>query len=137
MQSLQFKYFLFLGLCCLTLVVWTVIITASPLVNPEEESGSNNSTNFTVSAVCPLNASLAIDEVSHRMHYRLLLHFFVSVFNGESGCSYCVKYCVLLISQPLQAEFNIIYKGWLREAIKKKKLQNFGHCPNFLNLPPH
>ena len=52
----------FSGLCCLTLVVWTVIITASPLVDPNAENGLNN-TNVTVSAVCPLNASLAIDEV--------------------------------------------------------------------------
>merc|ERR1712110_1279934 len=52
-----------IGLCCPTLVVWTVIITASPLVDPNAEKGLNN-TNVTVSAVCPLNASLAIDEVS-------------------------------------------------------------------------
>ena len=59
---LQFSKSFFSGLCCLTLVVWTVIITASPLVDPNAEKGLNN-TNVTVSAVCPLNASLAIDEV--------------------------------------------------------------------------
>ena len=40
-----------------------MIITASPLVDPNEDKGLNI-TNVTVSAVCPLNASLAIDEVS-------------------------------------------------------------------------
>lgn len=40
-----------------------MIITASPLIDPNAEKGLNI-TNVTVSAVCPLNASLAIDEVS-------------------------------------------------------------------------
>ena len=62
-QTLNFLLNFVSGLCCLTLVVWTVIITASPLIDPNEEKGLNI-TNVTVSAVCPLNASLAIDEVS-------------------------------------------------------------------------
>ena len=72
-----------LGLCCLTLVVWTVIVTASPLPEPEpgeqwsqvkwaldiyisgaEGNGLNGTNSSIASSVCPLNASLDIDSLS-------------------------------------------------------------------------
>ena len=69
-----------LGLCCLTLVVWTVIVTASPLPEPEQGesmsqvrrcsediaglAGVNGTNSSIASPVCPLNASLDIDNLS-------------------------------------------------------------------------
>ena len=55
-----------IGLCCLALVVWTVIITANA---PIEQTGMANSTNTTTNrtsllGVCPLNSSLPIERVS-------------------------------------------------------------------------
>ena len=55
-----------IGLCCLTLVVWTVIITATA---PIEQTSMLNSTNTTTNStsmveVCVLNSSLPIEMVS-------------------------------------------------------------------------
>ena len=55
-----------IGLCCLMLVVWTVVITATA----EEEKDKTvtnttaNSTAAPLEGVCPLNSSLPLDRVS-------------------------------------------------------------------------
>jgi len=63
----------FIGICCLTLVVWTVIVTAHPPppatgepVGPVNltSSTSNSTTNSSLPAVCRLDSSLSIENVS-------------------------------------------------------------------------
>merc|ERR1712183_42204 len=60
----------FIGICCLTLVVWTVIITAHPTNHGEPVAPVNlttnntNTTNSSLQAVCPLDSSLSIENVS-------------------------------------------------------------------------
>ena len=54
-----------IGLCCLMLVVWTIVITAN---NPtKEEKALNGVANITTSpmmGVCPLNSTLSLENVS-------------------------------------------------------------------------
>eukprot|EP00092_Neocalanus_flemingeri_P048176 GFUD01054901.1.p1 GENE.GFUD01054901.1~~GFUD01054901.1.p1 ORF type:complete len:155 (+),score=36.75 GFUD01054901.1:69-467(+) len=54
-----------IGLCCLMLVIWTVIMTATdPMVETIMTNSTNTTANSTMLGVCPLNSSLPLDRVS-------------------------------------------------------------------------
>ena len=58
-----------IGLCCLMLVVWTVVITAATPIEAEKENSTatnatGNGTALPMLGVCPLNSSLPLDRVS-------------------------------------------------------------------------
>ena len=56
-----------IGLCCLMLVVWTVVITATAPIEAEKVNitAANVTANATsLLGVCPLNSTLPLDKVS-------------------------------------------------------------------------
>ena len=58
-----------IGLCCLMLVVWTVVITATApieadVLNSTATNITANGTSLPMLGVCPLNSSLPLERVS-------------------------------------------------------------------------
>merc|ERR1712198_189408 len=114
-----------IGLCCLSLVVWTVVVTATPIPTEEGDMSIMNGTNLTMAGVCPLNSTFSIDNVSISLSVPKLgslpLIKKIKLSNQEENKTHCKCLCQYNVTET---ELLDAIKELQRMRMMKKKEEN-------------